>query len=118
MRLKTRVKAHKAIRRGLRQGIRDFERKQHLLQIRGMAAQGAPKVKGMKKKVIWRLKNGGTLCTMSTTPKNSTRTIPESHQIYLSLQRKIKRRQKRRLKIKALLSENGGMFRRILRQSS
>ena len=60
MRTVTRVKAHKLMRRGLRQGIRDFERKHRMKQISGMAEvyskpkQGRPK--GMKKKFIWRMK--------------------------------------------------------------
>jgi hypothetical protein len=40
----------------LRQGIKDFERKRRMKQIAGMASPGRPRVKGMKKKFIWRMK--------------------------------------------------------------
>jgi len=96
MKLITRSKAHKAVRRGLKQGIRDYNFSYRLKEIRGMATQGAPKIKGMKKKDIWRLKNGGKICSTSIIAKKKT-TDRVAHEVLLSLKRRQRRKRKKQL---------------------
>jgi hypothetical protein len=57
MKLITRARPHKYMKRLIKRSIRETERRHRLKQIAGMAPAPGPHIKGMKKKVIYRLKH-------------------------------------------------------------